>query len=103
MPSETLTVTNEAIVTRGDTNAGRPLRQSYLIEQLTVFEDKLTHFLAAQRFYDQAIRAMTAPDYDDESSAKQWHLGLFLTQQWINDQGQQLMTDLSVIQHTVRN
>ncbi|MFT6097606.1 MAG: hypothetical protein ACJAYF_000139, partial [Arenicella sp.] len=33
------------------------------------------------------IRAITSPDYDEEIDDHQWHFGLFLQQQWLQDQG----------------
>ena len=90
-------------MTGDNINAGSPLPQSHLInQQFAAFEDKLTHLLASYRFYDQAIQAMTHPDLNDESNARDWHLGLFLNQQWLTEQGEQLMTDLLLMRQTIK-
>jgi hypothetical protein len=38
-----------------------------------------------------------SPDYDEEIEGKQWHFGLFLQQQWLQDQGQAVVTELQTI------
>ncbi len=46
------------------------------MQELTKLEDSLTHLLASYQFYDHAIRAMTSPNYHDESDSNNWHLGV---------------------------
>ena len=65
--------------------------------QLARLEDQLTHLLACYEFYDHAIRAITSPDYQQEIDGHQWHLGLFLQQQWLQDQGQDIIQQLQTI------
>ena len=89
-------------MTGDNINAGSPLPQSLINQQFTQFEDKLTHLLACYQFYDHAIRAMTSPNYHDGSDPNDWHLGLFLNQQWLTEQGEQLMTELRLIRQTVK-
>lgn len=82
-------------------NAGRRLRQLQSIHQqlkrelhdkLPNLEDKLYNLTASYRFYDCAIRHMTEPDYLEDSS--DWHFGLFLHQQYLQQQTEQVMEEM---------
>jgi len=90
-------------MTKKDINAGSSLPQSHLINQQFIeFEEKLEQLLACYQFYDRAIRAMTCPELTRESNASHWHLGLFLNQQWLSEQGDQLMNDLQLMKQTIK-
>jgi len=67
------------------------------VHRLARLEDQLNQLLACHEFYDLAIRAITSPDYDEELDGKQWHFGLFLQQQWLQDQGQAVVNELQTI------
>ncbi len=88
-----------------DDNAGLPLSQTLLLrEQLTRLEDRLHRLLASYQFYDTAIRAMTAPDYiePDILSNKECHFGLYLNQQWLQQQGEEVITELITTQQMMQ-
>ena len=89
-------------------NAGRRLRQLQLIHQqlksdlhdkLPNLEDKLYNLTASYQFYDCAIRHMTEPDHLEES--EEWHFGLFLHQQYLQQQVEQVMEELLKIKQLV--
>ncbi|ODS24404.1 hypothetical protein AB835_03645 [Candidatus Endobugula sertula] len=63
-----------------------------LTEQLSRLEDQLHNLLACYQFYDHAIRAMTNPEQLEHS--QDWYFGLFLNQQWLQRQGENLMAEL---------
>jgi hypothetical protein len=71
------------------------------VNRLARLEDQLNQLLACHEFYDLAIRAITSPDYDEEIEGKQWHFGLFLQQQWLQDQGQAVITELQTIRRVL--
>jgi hypothetical protein len=48
--------------------------------------------LACYRFHGAAMMALTEPERLDDS--EDWHLGLYLTQQWLWQLGEQLMVEL---------
>ena len=66
-------------------------------QRLARLEDQLNQLLACHEFYNLAIRAITSPDYDGEIDDHQWHFGLFLQQQWLQDQGQAAINELQSI------
>ncbi len=89
-----------------DDNAGLPLSQTLLLrEQLTKLEDRLHRLLASYQFYDTAIRAMTAPDYMEHQvlSNEECHFGLYLNQQWLQQQGEEVITELITTQQMMRS
>jgi hypothetical protein len=51
--------------------------------------------LACYRFHGAAILALNEPERLDDS--EEWHLGLFLTQQWLWQLGDQLLAELVAI------
>ena len=63
-----------------------------LNNRLMVFDDQLHNLLASYRFYDCAIRHMTEPDHLEESD--DWHFGLFLHQQYLQQQADKVMEEL---------
>jgi hypothetical protein len=71
------------------------------VHRLARLEDQLNQLLACHEFYDLAIRAITSPDYDEELDGHQWHFGLFLQQQWLQDQGQAVITELQTIRRVL--
>ena len=87
-------------MTKRDDNAGSPLPQtqnaaigqSELIEQLSQLEDKLHNLLACYQFVGEAVRLMTEPE--PLTHREDWHLGLFLNQQWLQQQGEQVLSEL---------
>ena len=44
---------------------------------------------------------VTSPDYDEEIDDHQWHFGLFLQQQWLQDQGQAAINELQNIRRVL--
>ena len=97
-------------MTKRDDNAGSPLPQtqnaatgqSELIEQLSQLEDKLHNLLACYQFVGEAIRLMTSPEHDLLDNSEQWHLGLFLNQQWLQQQGGQVMQELLSLKRSLK-
>lgn len=83
-----------------DDKAGLPLsqtkitthQQTTITERLSKLEDRLHNLLACYQFYHNSIRAMTEPTQLEDS--QEWYFGLFLNQQWLTRQGEQLMTEL---------
>ena len=69
--------------------------------RLARLEDQLNQLLACHEFYDLAIRAITSPDYNEELDDHQWHFGLFLQQQWLQDQGQAAINELQNIRRVI--
>ena len=66
-------------------------------QRLVHLEDKLNQLLACQEFYDLAIRAITHNQFDEELDGQRWHFGLFLQQQWLHDQGQDIINQLQTL------
>ena len=95
-------------MTKRDDNAGSPLPQiqnantgqSELIEQLSQLEDQLHNLLACHQFFGEAIRLMTDPE--QPTNSEDWHLGLFLNQQWLQQQGGQVMQELLSLKHSLK-
>ncbi len=87
-------------MTKRDDKADSPLPQTKittnpqtaLTERLSQLEDRLHNLLACYQFYDHAIRAMTDPTQLEDS--QDWYFGLFLNQQWLTRQGEELMAEL---------
>ena len=80
-------------MTTDNSNADSPLQPSKkLTERLSRLEDQLQNLLACYQFYDHAIRAMTNPEQLEDT--EEWYFGLFLNQQWLKQQGKQLMAEL---------
>ena len=75
--------------------------QQTLTERLSKLEDQLHNLLSCYRFYGEAIIAITDPERLDDS--KEWHLGLFLYQQWLRQLGEELMQELIIAQRTIRD
>jgi len=71
------------------------------VQRLARLEDQLNQLLACHAFYNLAIRAITSPDYDEEIDDHQWHFGLFLQQQWLQDQGQAAINELQNIRRVL--
>jgi hypothetical protein len=69
--------------------------QQAQIERVSQLEDQLNNMLACYRFNGAAILALTEPERLGDSA--EWHLGLFLTQQWLWQLGEQLMAELVAI------
>jgi len=87
-------------MTKRDDKADLALPQTKtLTEQLSRLEDQLHNLLACYQFYDHAIRAMTSPEQLEES--QEWYFGLFLNQQWLRRQGEQVMTELVSIKQSL--
>jgi hypothetical protein len=63
-----------------------------LSDKLPTLEDQLYNLTASYRFYDCAIRHMTEPDHLEESD--DWHFGLFLYQQYLQQQADKVMEGL---------
>jgi dTDP-4-amino-4,6-dideoxygalactose transaminase len=90
-----------------DDKAGLPLsqtklttdQQQALTEPLSKLEDQLHNLLASYRFYDCAIRHMTEPDHFEESD--DWHFGLFLHQQYLQQQADKVMEELVNIKRLI--
>jgi len=70
-----------------------------LNDRLMVFDDQLHNLLASYRFYDCAIRHMTEPDHLEESD--DCHFGLFLHQQYLQQQADKVMEELVSIKRLV--
>ena len=66
-------------------------QQTAITERLSKLEDRLHNLLACYQFYNHAIRVMTDPTQLEDS--QDWYFGLFLNQQWLTQQGEQLMTE----------
>ena len=66
--------------------------QQTLIEQFSGLEDRLNNLLACYRFIGEAVLALTEPERFEEFD--EWHLGLFLHQQWVRRQADKLMAEL---------
>ncbi|MFQ3248100.1 MAG: hypothetical protein ACI9SP_004760 [Arenicella sp.] len=71
------------------------------VHRLARLEDQLNQLLACHTFYDLAIKAITSPDYEEDIDGKQWHFGLLLQQQWLQDQGQAVITELQTIRRVL--
>ena len=67
-------------------------QQANITERLSKLEDKPHNLLACYQFYNHAIRVMTNPEQLDNTD--DWYFGLFLNQQWLTKQGEQLMAEL---------
>jgi dTDP-4-amino-4,6-dideoxygalactose transaminase len=74
-------------------------QQQALTEPLSKLEDQLHNLLASYRFYDCAIRHMTEPAHLEESD--DWHFGLFLHQQYLQQQADKVMEELVSIKRLV--
>jgi len=85
-----------------NTNVSSSLRQSYLIQELTKLEDSLTHLVAAQRFCTLAVRAITCPTFQQQTESCDWHLGWFVTEQWLEEQGQQTIQEIQQIRTRIK-
>ena len=91
-------------MTEHDDNAGLPLSQTLLLkEQLTRLEDRLHQLLASYQFYDNAIRSMVDPQslnkvLASDNQGEECHLGLCLHQQWLHQQGEDVVTELITTQ-----
>ena len=68
------------------------IEQTELIQQLSQLEDRLHNLLACYQFFGEAVRLMTDPE--QTTCPEDWHLGLFLNQQWLREQGDGLMQEL---------
>lgn len=83
-----------------DDKADSPLPQTKtLTEQLSRLEDQMHNLLACYQYYGEAIITITDPDRLDGS--KEWHLGLFLYQQWLRRQGEKVMVELVDIKRSL--
>jgi hypothetical protein len=90
-------------MTERNSNADSPLQpsktltpeQQAQIERFSQLEDQLNNMLACYRFHGAAILALNEPERLDDS--EEWHLGLFLTQQWLWQLGDQLLAELVAI------
>ena len=71
------------------------------VHRLAQLENQLNQLLACHEFYDLAIRAITSLDYKEGIDGQRWHFGLFLQQQWLQDQGQALITELQTIRRVL--
>ena len=71
------------------------------VHRLAQVEDQLNHLLACHVFYDTAIRAITQLEVDEPPSNEHWQLGLFLQQQWLQDQGNAVASELRIILQTM--
>jgi len=92
-------------MTKRDDKADLSLSQTLLLrEQLTKLEDRLHQLLASYQFYDNAIRSMIDPECLGKSSeGEDCHLGLCLNQQWLQQQGDHVITELIITQQMLRN
>lgn len=70
-----------------------------LHDKLPYLEDQLYNLTASYRFYGCAIRHMTEPDHLEESD--DWHFGLFLHQQYLQQQADKVMEELVSIKRLV--
>ena len=87
-------------MTTDNSNVDSPLQPSKKhIEQLSKLEDQLHNLLACYQFYDHAIRSMTNPEQLEDS--QDWYFGLFLSQQWLRRQGEQIMAELVNIKQSL--
>jgi len=67
-------------------------------------EDRLHQLLASYQFYDTAIRSMVDPEsLGNNNDGEDCHLGLCLHQQWLRQQGDDVITELITTQQMVRN
>ena len=73
--------------------------QQTLTERLSKLEDRLHNLLACYQFYDHAIRALTNPKHLEDT--EDWYFGLFLHQQWLRQQGEQIMAELVDIKQSL--
>lgn len=92
-------------MTEHDDKAGLPLSQTLLLkEQLTKVEDRLHRLLASYQFYDNAIWAIVDPDrlQGDTINNEETHFGLYLNQQWLKQQSEDLTTELIITQQMMR-
>ena len=71
------------------------------MHRLARLEDQLNHLLACHVFYDTAIRAITQLEVDEPTANDRWQLGLFLQQQWLQDQGNAVVSELRIIRQTL--
>jgi hypothetical protein len=74
------------------------LNHSFSVEKLYLTL-LILNLLASYRFYDCAIRHMTEPDHLEESD--EWHFGLFLHQQYLQQQADKVMEELVNIKRLV--
>lgn len=88
------TYDDKADTTLPQTKTLTPEQQAQ-IERVSQLEDQLNNMLACYQFHGAAILALTEPERLDDS--EDWHLGLFLTQQWLWQLGEQLMAELVAI------
>ena len=69
-------------------------------EQLSQLEDRLHNLLACYQFFGEAVRLMIDPE--QTTCPEDWHLGLFLNQQWLHQQGEQLLQELVRVKHSLK-
>ena len=69
-------------------------------EQFSQLEDRLHNLLACYQFFGEAVRLMTDPE--QTTNSEDWHLGLFLNQQWLQQQGEQLLQELVNLKHSLK-
>ena len=70
-----------------------------LTEQLSHLEDRLHNLLACYQFFGEAVRLMTDPNQLDNTN--DWHMGLFLNQQWLRQQSEQLLQELVRVKNSL--
>ena len=96
-------------MTKPNDKAGSPLsqtkittpQQQLLTETLAQLEDTLHNLLASYRFYDCAIRHITEPDHYEGS--EEWHFGLFLHQQYLQQQASTVLEKLVSLKQLIKS
>jgi hypothetical protein len=68
-------------------------------ERLMHHQDRLSNMLACHQFIDDAVLAITDPERLGEF--EDCHLGLFLCQQWIKQQGEELIDEVTTIKQSL--
>ena len=57
---------------------------------------------------DKSVKSVLTPsflpdNFDEEIDGQRWHFGLFLQQQWLHDQGQDIINQLKTLRQANRS
>jgi len=78
-----------------------PEQQQALKVPLAQLEDQLYKLLASYRFYDYAVLHLAQPDNEENTEAECFAFGVWLYQQQLKQQGDNLMDKLNNIQKMI--
>ena len=90
-------------MTKTDSTPLEGVASTSLPVQVAQIEEQLNQLFACHEFYDLAIRAIVGFDDDELINANpHWQFGLFLQQQWLQDQGRVIADDLQTLRRLLQ-